>query len=97
MLKDGGVAIVSVLRDFILDGELDLATASIPTLENALGETTTAPGQLPQRMPSEDHPGLLYVIHPTPGTMKDGSKWITSGWMLKMWMEAFEKPWVELG
>jgi len=67
VLKKDGVAVVSILKDFILDDVEQLA-------HQQHGGSATEQGQLPQRIPSVDHPGLVYIKHPTSETIKGGVK-----------------------
>jgi SAM-dependent methyltransferase len=68
VLGSDGKAIVSVLKDFIIGDE---GTESQGATNKDQTETVSATemGQKPQRIPSVDSPGLVYVKHPTTESM----------------------------
>jgi SAM-dependent methyltransferase len=69
VLHPSGKAVISVLSDFILDGQGVGSNTSEhavkqPSASNA-PLSVTKMGQKPLRIPSVDRPGLVYVKHPT--------------------------------
>lgn len=67
VLRLHGRAVISVLKNFI-PSTTSVSESTVRKL------STTVHAQGSQRIPSNDHPGIIYVKHPTTDGLKDGVK-----------------------